>query len=145
MGGISGESCITDIDQNRGRSSHLGTKGLDKYMMCEAKHKAGPRRCRGFWVQSWASTALGPRGGLGGPGVVFTFVATLAKDAHFLPFFLPVFSAITARETRSSGAGEGAGSVEGAMGCSVRSIGTLESSWACILPFSKGHGDGVQM
>ena len=34
--------------------------------------------------------ALEPREGLGGPGVVEAFAATSAKDATFLPFFLPI-------------------------------------------------------
>jgi len=58
----------------------------------------------GFWARIWAVVALGPRGGLGGPGVVFAFTATLAKDACFLPFFLPAASTMTAGETSSIGA-----------------------------------------
>jgi len=54
---ISRKRGVTDVDQNRGHSSRLGTKGLDKCVMHEAEHKAGPRRWRGV---------LSPDLGLGG-------------------------------------------------------------------------------
>jgi len=81
----------------------------------------------GFWEQIWAAVAFGPRGRAGVVGVA-ALAATSAKDAIFLPFFLPVPPAILggvcrappdtpegpglamAEKTSLIGAGEGAGS-----------------------------------
>ena len=108
--------------------------------------------------------ALEPREGLGGPGVVKAFAVTSAKDALFLPFFLPVVptalggtsqrqladapcsaTLVMAGETSLIGVGEGAGSEEWVRGTGIKSPETSESSQAYILPFSKGQGVRVRI
>ena len=97
----------------------------------------------GFWEQIWAAVAFGPRGRAGVAGVV-GLAATLAKDAIFLPCFLPVLPAVLdgicrappdapegaglamAGETSLIGAGEGAESRKGWTGVSIISAGILE-------------------
>ena len=67
MSWISGESSVTNVDQNRGHSGCLGMKGLGKCVMSEAEHKAGPRgrrgvvstelSCEGFRAKGWVRGA----------------------------------------------------------------------------------------
>ena len=82
VNGIGRKHSITHVDQNRGCSCHLGTKGLDKCMLCEAEHEARPRRWRGVLGMDLGHGGFRATGGFGGPGAVFAFMATLAKDTR---------------------------------------------------------------